>query len=398
LVSPYRASCLPYFKELFYNYCNNKRIDIKKRPNELGRMVVNKALCPIKYKPSKTKGIRSTSYCILSCYTDLPLKGILLPLSYSEKNIEGNIIISFKYKNGNNGSFTIPVADKKLIRDIEEFANKQADNQKIKNSDRLLLKEGHAHEKPRGWRGINPISSTLMRTWSIESNDYFISLQSSRWREMTSSQEYDDSNIERVQSVLQNTLNTINKHYANGDPLLNQTILSQGIHVLEQMANGRDLDEAKEYVATLHAIPMLTHDEWQKNKKKNKAKISPNGVTCNGQQRIESGKNSQYDTNNAMGIKLPCTEYDMCYKCKSAKSVDDVQAIYKLISFIDALKEVLDQLPDAKEEVFEKIYAYEYTLDGASTSVYEEAIALFHKNGRHPRVSTNHAILTISRQ
>ena len=132
--------------------------------------------------------------------------------------------------------------------------------------------------------------------------------------------------------------------------------------------------------------------------KKNKAKISPNGVTCNGQQRIESGKNSQYDTNNAMGIKLPCTEYDMCYKCKSAKSVDDVQAIYKLISFIDALKEVLDQLPDAKEEVFEKIYAYEYTLDGASTSVYEEAIALFHKNGRHPRVSTNHAILTISRQ
>jgi hypothetical protein len=98
-----------------------------------------------------------------------------------------------------------------------------------------------------------------------------------------------------------------------------------------------------------------------------------------------------------MGVKLPCAEYDMCYKCKSAKAVDEVQAVYKLISFINALKEVLDQFPDAKEEVFEKIDAYEYTLDGASTSVYEEAIALFNKNGCHPRVSINHAILSIYR-
>jgi hypothetical protein len=98
-----------------------------------------------------------------------------------------------------------------------------------------------------------------------------------------------------------------------------------------------------------------------------------------------------------MGVKLPCTEYDMCYKCKSAKAVDEVQAVYKLISFIDTLKEVLDQLPDAKEEVFEKIDVYENTLDGASANVYEESMALFDKNGRHPRVSTDHAILSIYR-
>jgi hypothetical protein len=236
-----------------------------------------------------------------------------------------------------------------------------------------------------------------MRQWSIEENDYFISLQSSRWREMTSSQEYDDSNIRMVQSVLQNTLNTINKHYANGDPRLNQVILSQGLQVLEQLAKGSTVAEAKKYVAAKHFIPMLTHDKWLKKKKENKAKTNPNGITCNGQQSIESGKNSQRETNNAMGVKLPCAEYDMCYKCKSAKAVNDIQPVYKLISFIDALKEVLNRLPDAKKEVFEKIEAYEYTLDGASTEVYEEALALFNKNGRHPRISTDHAILSIYR-
>jgi hypothetical protein len=397
LVSPYRALCLPWFKELFYAYRNHQYIELKTTKDELGRTLVSKVISPINVKAKATQGATNTSYCILSCYTDLSLKSILLPLSYSEKDPKGNITISFKYRNGNDGSFTVPAVDKKLIQNIEQFATERADKQKTHKNIRLLLKKGSANEAPKNWQGISPISSNLMSTWSIEPNDYFISLQSSRWREMTSSQEYDDNNIGRVQSILQNTLETINKHYANGDPRLNQTIILQGIQVLEQLAKGSTVDEAKKYVAAKHAIPMLTHDEWLKNKKENKAKTNPNGITCNGQQSIESGKSSQRETNNAMGVKLSCAEYDMCYKCKSAKAVDDVQAVYKLISFIDLLKEVLDQFPDAKEEVFEKIDAYEYTLDGASTSVYEEAIALFKKNGCHPRVSINHAILSIYR-
>ncbi len=397
LVSPLRASCLPWLKELFYGYRNHQHIELKTTINEFGRMVVSKVIHPIKHKYRSTHGAKNTSYCILSCYTNLQLKGILLPLSYSEKDSDGYITISFEYRNGDGGSFTIPAVDKKLIQDIEQFAIERADKQTVKKHIRLLLKNGNGKEAPRDWKGLSPISSNRIAQWSIESNDYFISLQSSRWREMTSSQEYDDNNIGRVQSILQNTLETINKHYANGDPRLNQTILSQSIQVLEQLAKGITVDEAKKYVAAKHAIPMLTHDEWLKKKKVNKAKTNPNGITCNGQQNIEGGKNSQRETNNAIGVKLPCAEYDMCYKCKSAKAVDEVQAVYKLISFINALKEVLDQFPDAKEEVFEKIDAYEYTLDGASTSVYEEAMALFDKNGCHPRVSINHAILSIYR-
>ncbi|HHG3315119.1 TPA: hypothetical protein ACPVXV_005007, partial [Vibrio parahaemolyticus] len=128
-----------------------------------------------------------------------------------------------------------------------------------------------------------------------------------------------------------------------------------------------------------------------------RAKTNPNGVYCDGQQSIAGGNNTQRKTNNAMGLELPCAEYDMCHKCQSAKAVDEVQSIYKLISFIDVLKEALDQYPDAKEEVHEKIAAFEFTLDGASQNVYDDAMSLFNKNGRHSRVSMDHAILAIHR-
>ncbi|XNT06711.1 hypothetical protein AB6C95_012915 [Vibrio cyclitrophicus] len=232
LVSPYRVSTLPRFKELFYAYRNNQTIEFRKTINTLGRAVVSKVTHPIEPEERITLGLNNSSYCILSCYTDLPLKGILLPLCYSEKDSDGNVTISFKYRNGDDGSFTIPAADKKLIQDIEQFATERADKQKIRKNIRLLLKKGGNHESPKDWKGISPISSSLMKSWSIETNEYFIQLQSSRWREMTSSQEYDNNNIGKVQSILQNMLNTINKHYANGDPRLNQTILSQGIQVL----------------------------------------------------------------------------------------------------------------------------------------------------------------------
>ncbi|MBL4831895.1 MAG: hypothetical protein JKY55_18695 [Aliivibrio sp.] len=396
LISPTRASTLPWFKELFYTYRNQHVIEIKKKTNELGRVFVSKVIRPCT-KTGAARNATSAAYCILSCYTDLSLKGVLLPLSYSEKDSYGNINVSFKYRIGDSGNFTIPAADKALIQDIEQFATELADKQKSKKHERLLLKRGHENQPPKDWEGINPTTSNQMYTWSIEPNAYFISLQSSRWREMTSNQVYSDNGIGGVQSILQNMLETIDRHYANGDPILNKIIISQAIQVIEQLDEGTSLEQAKEIVIAKLGVPMLTHDEWQKKKEEENAKTNPNGINCNGQQSITDGKSTQRETNNTMGLKLPCIEYDMCYKCQSAKAVDDTQSIYKLISFIDVLKEALDQYPNAINEVHEKIAAFEFTLDGASNDVYEGAMALFNKNGRHPRVSTDHAILALYR-
>ncbi|MEZ8113547.1 hypothetical protein ACED44_01320 [Vibrio splendidus] len=395
LLSPTRASTLPWFKELFHSYRDQRVIKLSQKTNELGRTVVSRATRPC----SKTKAIQgatNSAYCILSCYTDLPLKGILLPLSYSEKDFDGNIHVSLKYRNGENHCFSIPAADKTLIQDIEQFATELAGKQYPKH-ERLLLKRGNAKQAPKDWDGISPISSNQINRWSINTNEYFISLQSSRWREMTSNQVYSDNGKGGVQSLLQNLLETIDTHYTNGDPRLNRVIISQAMQVMEQLGEDTSLEQAKAIVEAKLGIKVLAHDEWKKKQEEERAKTNPNGIHCNGQQRIIGGKNTQRKTNNAMGLTLPCAEYDMCYKCQSAKAVDEVQSIYKLISFIDVLKEALDQYPNAKEEVHEKIAAFEFTLDGASEDVYEDAMALFNKNGRHPRVSTDHAILALYR-
>ncbi|WP_440878141.1 hypothetical protein [Vibrio natriegens] len=393
LLSPTRASCLPWFKELFYSYRNQHVIKLKTETNSLGRIVVSKTIRPCS-KAKATLGSTNTAYCILSCYTDLPLKGILLPLSYSEKDADGNINVSFKYRNGESHHFSVPDADKALIQDIEKFAIEVADQQ-LRSYERLLLKRGGSKEPSKDWNGISPIKAGQMKTWSIENNEYFISLQSSRWREMTSNQVYSVSGVGGVQSLLQNLLETIEKHYANGDPRLNKVIISQAVQVMELLDKDIDLEQAKEIVAAKLAIPILTFDEWEKKQREERAKTNPNGIHCNGQQSIAGGKNTQRQTNNSMNLQLPCSEFDMCHKCQSAKAVDETQSIYKLISFIDVLREALDLNPNAQDEVHERIAAYEFTLEGASKDVYDTAMALFNKNGRHPRVSMEHAILAL---
>ena len=391
LLSPYRAGNLPWFKKLFYAYRNQQVITLKQVVNQLGRFVVHKEVQVIT-KTKAGQGATNSAYCILSCYTDLPLKGILLPLSYSEKDSDGNITISFNYRNGMGGFFKVPASDFALIKDIEQYANENADKQ-AKKYERLLLTRS-TNRGPKDWEDISPISSELMNTWSVESNQYYIPLQSSRWREMTSNQAYAEGGIQGAQSLLQSTKETLERNYLNGNPLLNKVILSQGLEVIENLDNETNLEQAKDVVAKRRGIPMLSHDKGKRMRAEG-AKTNPNGLVCNGQQAISDGKNTQRETNYAIGLGLPCAEFDMCHKCQSAKAVDDVEAIYKLISYIDVLKESLDMYPDTKGDIHEKIQDYEYTLDGASDDVFDGAMERFNTQGRHPRVSLDHARVSL---
>ena len=392
LLSPYRAGNLPWFKELFYAYRNQQTITLKKVVNHLGRTIVHKEALAIT-KSIAVQGATNSAYCILSCYTDLPLKGILLPLTYSKKDSDGNITVSFNYRNDISGFFKVPASDLALIKDIERYANENADKQS-KKYERLLLVKRRSNG-PKDWEGISPISSELMNTWSVEVNHYYISLQSSRWREMTSNQAYSEGGIQGAQSLLQSAKETLERSYLNGDPLLNKVIISQSIEVIENLNDETSLEQAKDIVVKRLGIAMLSHDEWKKKRTAGNAQTNPNGLTCNGQQAISDGKNTQRETNYAVGISLPCAEFDMCYKCESAKAVDDVEAVYKLISYIDVLKETLDMYPDAESDIHEKIEQFEYTLDGASDDVFYGAMERFNTQGRHPRVSIDHALLSL---
>jgi len=390
LVSSHRALNLPFFHELFYTFQQGNSIELKVVKNEIERSVVSKVLYPIR-KESITRNTLNISYSILSCFTDKPLKGVLLPLNYSDKDKNGNVRASFCYQGGGQGYFDVPVSYASLVKDIESWATARADRQR-KTLPRFLLKIGN-DEKSNQWKGISPIASHTLKSIGVEPDDYFLTLQSSRFRETTSSQEYRDGHFSHLKHLLQNTLATLEKHYANGHPETNKRILSQAIQVLERIATGHSLEQAKERVRERLGIEMLTHDEWLKNK----VITNPNGVACGGKQNLKEGKSTQRATNKAMQQDLPCSEFDMCHKCKSAKAVDEPNAIYKLVSFIDVLREALDRHPDARRDVQEKIDAFEYTLEGASSDVLEEAMQQFNKKGRHPRVTISHAVFSIYR-
>ncbi len=105
--------------------------------NHLGRNVVHKDVQAAS-KNRAEQGASNSAYCILSCYTDLPLKGILLPLTYSEKDSDGNVTVSFYYRHSETGSFKVPASDLALIKDIEQYATEKADKQP-KKYERLLL-------------------------------------------------------------------------------------------------------------------------------------------------------------------------------------------------------------------------------------------------------------------
>lgn len=143
LLSPYRAGNLPWFKALFYAYRNQQVITLKKTVNHLGRSIVHKEVQATS-KSNAGEGSTNSAYCILSCYTDLPLKGILLPLTYSEKDSDGNITVSFNYRNGIGGFFKVPASDLALIKDIEQYAKEKADKQP-KKYERLLLTKSKYH-------------------------------------------------------------------------------------------------------------------------------------------------------------------------------------------------------------------------------------------------------------
>lgn len=391
LLSPYRAGNLPWFKELFYAHRNQQIITLKKVVNHLGRTVVHKEV-KTTAKTKAGQGATNSAYCVLSCYTDLPLKGILLPLTYSERDSDGNVTVSFNYRNGIGGFFKVPSSDLALIKDIEQYAKENADKQP-KKYERLLLTKSSCYV-PQDWEGTSPISSSLIHNWSVEPNHYYISLQSSRWRKMTSNQAYAEGGIQCAQSLLQNAKETLERSYLNGHPLLNKVILSQSIEVIENLDDETSLEQAKDIVVKRRGIPMLSHDEGERMRAEG-AKPNPNGLLCNGQQTISDGKNTQRETNYAVGLSLPCAEFDMCYKCQSAKAVDDVEAVYRLISYIDVLKETLDMYPDVKSDIHEKIEQFEYTLDGASDDVFGGAMERFNTQGRHPRVSFDHALLSL---
>lgn len=131
--------------------------------------------------------------------------------------------------------------------------------------------------------------------------------------------------------------------------------------------------------------------EYEVWKKRNQP-TNPNGIDCNGKVDLVYEKDWHYAARKFAekrgiikeGQDITCYQYDLCIFCKSAKLVDDPYAIYKLLSFLEALEEGIDQYPERAAIIQLKIEQFQLHLKDLPLETIEKAEDLLEEKGRYP--------------
>ncbi|MGK0270657.1 MAG: hypothetical protein ACI88H_001304 [Cocleimonas sp.] len=389
-----RSALTNYFIEQFYEALNGKAINIDLVIDDEFERKVSKTYS-ILMTEYITQNAQKFAYAALSCLTDKPIKNAILPLIYNEKDENGNITIAMNYTDKSLTSiFTVSAVYKPFLEDLEKWAGSRSTNTTRTKRPRYLIPFGH-YGLGRQWRGLSPLTYTALTKVGISSGEYFINLNSSRFRKTTSDNMYEmvDGDMQKVANLLGNAVATAEQNYVNGHPELNKVISSQSMKVLQRITTkAESLIVAKAAVCQSLGVEILSYDE----SKKRRLKANANGIACDGVQNVDGARNTQNKTNNKLGIELPCSEYDTCHACKSAKGIDSKKEMYRLLSFIDLLEESLDLYPNAREAVHSRIESFKATFYSASEAVCEAAMQEFNQNGRHPRLTMDYVITSLN--
>ncbi len=372
---------------------NQKMFTFKLSQREDGAKVMSKQIVQLS-TITVTKRATPIAYAALSCMTNVSLRNALIPLNYSEKDDNGEIIVSFQYIDGTEGKFTVPAKYQPFLKSVERYAATQnpLPNGRGSRSSRkpaFLLPVGSRSKTTQWEKGEVPISQTLLRLCGVSYGDYFLNITSGRVRVTHSDLEYKEE--ERgltAQKILQNSLETADKRYRNGHPISNNKQVSQGLIALSHIATGKTRNEAVEIVKKALEIPILEYDVW----KKRNQPTNPNGISCDGKIDLTSEKDWHYAARKfaeekgfiAEGQDITCYQYDLCVFCKSAKLVDDPYSVYKLLSFLCALSEAIDQYPERASVIQSKVERFQSHLDDLPLGTIEQAEDLLEERGRYP--------------
>lgn len=347
------------------------------------------------------------AFAALSCMSNLSLRNITMPLEiHINENDSNKINVSFNYLDGTKGTFITEGKFKKFLLNLERYAQTynrlpsqyQHANPKRKNKPVFLLplgKRGNTYQ----WQSIESIiSPNLVTRLGVSSGNFFLVLSSSKLRLTTSDQEYSEADRgHSARSILQNEKGTLEQSYINGHPIQNKKMVSQGIQTIENIAKGNSLEESKQRVKVTNKIEVLAYEKY----KELKSPTNPNGVHCNGKPVIEGEKDyhfaaRKFALNNSIIQEhedITCYQLDLCIFCSSAKLVDEPHSVYKLISFIEALRSGLSLLPTVNSRVLMKIERFELLLEQIPSNTFNKALDKRLRNGIYPLFSDEHLIL-----
>ena len=230
----------------------------------------------------------------------------------------------------------------------------------------------------------------LIRSLGINSSQFYLNLNSRRFRALTATMAYNDEDGGYEGAVLlDNEIETFDRHYSNGDPEENQLIMSQSLEIVSHLFKGVDKEEAMQLVLDKLKIETLAFDEL----KSRKLHINQNGTACNGRQDIDKSLSKDDHRSAAKRAKelkigdgdIICYQFDQCCFCKNCKMVDDVDQVYKLLSYIEILEERADLRPDYANQLlvmaeYFKLLINENISDNVINGAHEKLIL----NGIHP--------------
>ncbi|WP_104025897.1 hypothetical protein [Vibrio hyugaensis] len=398
LYSSSRYGLADYFIKLFYDLYNGNTYPLYSvvYTPDRGR-IVNKSLVEPTEGKQLTIRLRSMMFGAIQCLTDIELKGIIMPLEYGEPDDDGNIKVSFKYDDGRDGDFVVPAKYKEFLKKVESYSNaynptptpKGANGYwSISHKAPYLLPLGNKFNTRQWNTPKDVLGKNFLRDYGLSYDDFYLSLLSSRIRATTSNQEYSpEDNGFSAREILQNSLKTLMVSYVNGHPTENQRMASQGMNSLVRIASGQSRNDAVTSLKTELGIPVLAYEEY----KARNMPTNPNGVLCDGVARVSGKDGTHYGAKKFANDEIegadvgdiPCYQYDLCVKCKSAQLVDDVHAVYKLISFIDALEDAIHLFPERANVIESRVESFYSKLDTLPESTREKAEEMLDEKGRY---------------
>lgn len=395
LLADSRSALKDYLVDLFLRALNeNQYVDIVTPNNFALGKTVSKKYWFFRNLKNKKVYLINIAYMAIRCMTDIELKNLVMPLIYSEIDYDGNITVSFNYSNGQHGAFDVASKYQRFFELLEDYSNYYNPSKPSKYLPKnaslkpaYLLPLGQQYQTYQ-WEGVELVNSTWFRSIGVKMGDYYLSLSSRRFRSTTSNNEYNplDSGYSVAKHILQNTLNTLHNHYADGHPGQNKLITSQAIQVIEEWAKLREIEHAKSIVKERLNIPVLAYDEW----KSIRMATNPNGILCSGKPDLAIQKDYRASKSHAKKLlntdygDVSCYQFDLCVTCKSAKLVNDVHAAYKLLSFADLLEDAADRMPERTRQLTEKAnYLRLLAEENLSADVLEEAEDKLFNEGRY---------------
>ncbi|WP_372379460.1 hypothetical protein ACBZ91_17195 [Vibrio natriegens] len=379
--------CNHIFSEALSLATQGSFLKISTKKNDEGEKFVSKKSISLSTGKSN-KEICSCAIALISSYNEPDLfYGARLPLTYTKT--EGGFLVGFK-KNSNRGSFFIPAEYEKTIRNLEYWASSFKGNKYL-----LPLAEAQRGRQVYVWKNpkLPPSLHQTIKWLGIRHGDYYLDLTSRRFRAFTALMLYSDEDMGAEGSlILDNNLETFDVAYSGGNPELNQLMFSQALEVASLIFKGMDKEEAKERVRETLKRDVLAFDKLMADK----MYFNQNGFACKGKPDIDKDMGTDLHRSASkraekLGIgdadTIPCYQLDQCCYCKNAKMADDENQIYKMISFIEILKNKADQKPNDEETLLQKA---RYLMLLINENISQETIKKSQKRilfeGLHPLV------------